>query len=168
MQDFQVTTWKNVQVDWTWKKCQVGSFYRYRLIPQVWRPNHQRAVKHVASCLPLRYWSTKTGPVVLGRSLLCSWDCTPNSPTRATSNKNKARVLTSEIAFLKIDRPIIYALTRLLLSTVLGPEFVNSMFWAGGNSGVRRKFLFSCIPWFGPNIHLSISSRDLTSTKWKY
>ena len=43
---------------------------------------------------------------------------------------------------------IIYALTRLLLSTVLGPEFVNSMFRAGGNSGVRRKFSFPCIALF--------------------
>ena len=33
--DYQVWTWKNVQVDWTWKKYQVGSFYRYRLIPHV-------------------------------------------------------------------------------------------------------------------------------------
>ena len=34
LQDFQITTRKNIQVDWTWKKCQVESFYRYRLIHQ--------------------------------------------------------------------------------------------------------------------------------------
>ena len=33
--DYQVWMWKNVKVDWTWKKCQVGSFYRYRLIPHL-------------------------------------------------------------------------------------------------------------------------------------
>ena len=32
-EDYQVWTLKNVQVDWTWKKYQVGSSHMYRLIP---------------------------------------------------------------------------------------------------------------------------------------
>ena len=43
---------------------------------------------------------------------------------------------------------IIYAMSQLLLSPVLGLEFANSMFSAGGNSGVQIKFSFPCIAWF--------------------
>ena len=41
---------------------------------------------------------------------------------------------------------IIYALTRLLLSTVLGPEFVNSMFRTGGDSGSKGNFRSLVLP----------------------
>ena len=55
--DYQVWMWKNVKVDWTWKKYLIGSFYWYRLIPQQSLPKLKNTLVKTIFDLCHRFWS---------------------------------------------------------------------------------------------------------------